>query len=150
MNETVNKFLLARGKFMPEMYLRHSGFSWSISKRYGGTETFCPKGHISVWGCLSPGAMKHFEPKIYKDSYITLYAKLIYIFWPKKSDNVLSQNVSIPPYCILYITVYCILHIVYYRRTLFQPHIKNRFYIFFLIFLHVRIPSSLGMPRYWN
>ena len=42
MNETINKFLLARGKFMPEMYLRHSGFSYSSSKRYGGTETFCP------------------------------------------------------------------------------------------------------------
>ena len=29
MNEIVNKFLLARDKFMPEMYLKESGFTYS-------------------------------------------------------------------------------------------------------------------------
>ena len=29
MNELVNKFLLARDKFMPEMYLRQPGFTYS-------------------------------------------------------------------------------------------------------------------------
>ena len=29
MNEIVNKFLLARDKFMPEMYLKESGFTCS-------------------------------------------------------------------------------------------------------------------------
>ena len=29
MNETVNKFLLAIDKFMPEMYLRQPGFTYS-------------------------------------------------------------------------------------------------------------------------
>ena len=29
MNEIVNKFLLAGGKFMPEMHLRHPGFIYS-------------------------------------------------------------------------------------------------------------------------
>ena len=29
MNEIVNKFLLARGKFMPEMHLRQPGFTYS-------------------------------------------------------------------------------------------------------------------------
>ena len=31
MNEIVNKFLLARDKFMPEMYLRELGFTYSAS-----------------------------------------------------------------------------------------------------------------------
>ena len=30
MNEIVNKFLLAGGKFMPEMHLRQPGFTYSI------------------------------------------------------------------------------------------------------------------------
>ena len=30
MNETVNKFLLAGDKFMPEMHLRQSGFTYSV------------------------------------------------------------------------------------------------------------------------
>ena len=30
MNETVNKFLLAGDKFMPEMYLRQPGFTYSV------------------------------------------------------------------------------------------------------------------------
>ena len=29
MNEIVNKFLLARDKFMPEMYIKESGFTYS-------------------------------------------------------------------------------------------------------------------------
>ena len=29
MNEIINKFLLAGDKFMPEMYLRHPGFTYS-------------------------------------------------------------------------------------------------------------------------
>ena len=29
MNETVNKFLLARDKFMPEMHLRQPGFTYN-------------------------------------------------------------------------------------------------------------------------
>ena len=31
MNETVNKFLLAGGKFMPEMHLKQPGFTYSAS-----------------------------------------------------------------------------------------------------------------------
>ena len=31
MNETVNKFLLAGEKFMPEMHLKQSGFTYSAS-----------------------------------------------------------------------------------------------------------------------
>ena len=30
MNKTVNKFLLAGDKFMPEMYLRQPGFTYSV------------------------------------------------------------------------------------------------------------------------
>ena len=29
MNETVNKFLLARNKFIPEMHLRQPGFTYN-------------------------------------------------------------------------------------------------------------------------
>ena len=31
MNEIINKFLLAGDKFMPEMHLRHPGFTYSAS-----------------------------------------------------------------------------------------------------------------------
>ena len=34
MNEIVNKFLLAGDKFLPEMYLRHPGFTYSTSEPF--------------------------------------------------------------------------------------------------------------------
>ena len=34
MNEVVNKFLLAGDKFMPEMYLRQPGFTYSTCGPY--------------------------------------------------------------------------------------------------------------------
>ena len=30
MNKVINKFLLAEDKFLPEMHLRHSGFTYSV------------------------------------------------------------------------------------------------------------------------
>ena len=34
MNEIVNKFLLTRDKFMPEMYLRQPGFTYSACQPF--------------------------------------------------------------------------------------------------------------------
>ena len=34
MNEIVNKFLLARDKFMPEMHLRQTGFTYSACRPF--------------------------------------------------------------------------------------------------------------------
>ena len=34
MNEIVNKFSLARDKFMPEMHLRQSGFTYSACRPF--------------------------------------------------------------------------------------------------------------------
>ena len=34
MNEIVNKFLLARDRFMPEMHLRHPGFTYSVCRPF--------------------------------------------------------------------------------------------------------------------
>ena len=31
MNKIINKFLIARDKFMPEMHLRQPGFTYSVS-----------------------------------------------------------------------------------------------------------------------
>ena len=43
MNETINKFLLAGHKFMPEMHLRQPGFTYKtwgrFSKNKGRTKT---------------------------------------------------------------------------------------------------------------
>ena len=33
MNEIVNKFLLAGDKFMPEIHLKQSGFTYSLKRR---------------------------------------------------------------------------------------------------------------------
>ena len=68
--------------------------------------------------------------------------KYFEIFWPEKLDpkfihNFLSQNVSIPPYCIL-------------PTDTFTTVIKNRFYFFFLIFRHTKLAPSSRMPRYWQ
>ena len=67
--------------------------------------------HVLVcryWNILPPGVMKHSEPKIYND--FELY-QVCMLNWFKYFDqknqtrkfihNFLSQNVSMPPYCIL-------------------------------------------------
>ena len=34
MNEIVNKFLITRDKFMPEMHLRQPGFTYTLCRRF--------------------------------------------------------------------------------------------------------------------
>ena len=51
MNEIVNKFLLAGDKFMPEMYLRQPGFTYStcglFTKNKERIQKFKEAGHTS-------------------------------------------------------------------------------------------------------
>ena len=51
MNEIVNKFLLAGGKFMPEMHLKQLGFTYSacgpFTKNKEGIKKFMQTGNIN-------------------------------------------------------------------------------------------------------
>ena len=49
MNETVNKFLLAGDKFMPEMHLKQPGFTYSACGPYHKNQKPKTKKELKSW-----------------------------------------------------------------------------------------------------
>ena len=70
MNETVNKFLLAGDKFMPEMHLRQPGFTYSacgpFTKNKGRTPKFKETGDLRY----TSGGFKNVDRRTASDKIL--------------------------------------------------------------------------------
>ena len=155
-----------RWSFFKSLYIKPVCEIVISSIQYGGVETLCPRGHISVWWYwkILPswtyfglevlkkfcplGYWKILSPKFIKIlNYIKSLCKIdlniLKHFDQKKSDKKIYTQFSVPK-------CFNTPHIIYYRRTFLQPLSENPFYFFFIMFWHSKCPSSFRMQRYWH
>ena len=90
------------------------------SIQYAGIKTFYLLEYRNI---LSPKFIKILNH--IKSFYVIFYAKLILIFWNILTRKIRHENW----YTTFYPKMFQYPHIAYYRRTLLQPVIKNRFIV---------------------